>query len=224
MRGHRRTKDETPRTILRRHGPVGLALCAAVVLIAVAYTWMQSPVYTSQGTGIVRVYPSPANAGEAVAADSFAKSRALSYAELADSISVAEVCAHNRGGSESPEALLSRITVQRPPDTVILQIAAKADSARAAQKLADDWLDALSQKVDETESGQPRGGTSVGARATFAKVGAAQLPLTPSSPNRLINLLSSLLLGGLLGAGYIYVRSQTIFNFSGNSSDSEEQK
>ena len=108
------------------------------------------------------------------------------------------------GLTASPAALIGRVSVSQPIDTVLIKISARAASPVEAQRLADAWVRALSAQVDRMEN--PSGGPEQALRVQ--PVEAAALPTRPVSPNVTRNIGLGVVVGLLLGLGYAVLRSQ----------------
>ena len=104
--------------------------------------------------------PAPARPGASPAlgsvTDIFARSRATTYVEIAESRGVAERAIDELGLDDSPAALVGRVDVSQPVDTALLRISARADSPQEAQQLADAWANAVAAEVAATEDPDDR--------------------------------------------------------------------
>jgi capsular exopolysaccharide synthesis family protein len=173
------------------------------VALAAAVSMTQPKVYQADAAGFVSTGTST-NAGEASVGDSLAKSRATSYVDLATSRATAQDVIDELGLKVAPASLIGSITVTQPPDTVLIRVSARASTPREAQQLADAWVRALKQQVDQVEN--PTGTVTQALRVV--PIESASLPARPVSPNTKRNLGIGLLAGMLLGLGYAMVRSQ----------------
>lgn len=187
--------------ILRNHW---IAVTAFVVVCAVAaFGWssLQPKVYAASSSGFV-TSGGGGDPGLDNLNDILSKSRAASYVVLARDRATASLVIDDLGLDTTPEALVGRIEATQTPETVIISIAARANTPEDAQELADAWVSALAERVDAVEaskSGQQ------GMRIEVSE--SAQLPTSPISPNVERNVLLGAVLGGLLGLGYAVVRS-----------------
>lgn len=168
------------------------ALSILLVCIGVAALWTltQPRVWTSVATGVVQT-TGGGDAGLALAAENLAKSKAKTYVELAKSQAVAESAAEAIGSS-SPGGLLAATTPYLADDSSLIQISASASTPEAARVLADAWIAAMSQRVEELEVPE---GTIRTQATSFVPLAAATTPTAPSSPN----ILSALVVGGVIG-------------------------
>lgn len=161
------------------------------------YGSFQPKVYTANSSGFIVSTAALNNVGDtsiavASATDAYAKSRAQSFADLGQSRVVAEQVIADLGLSTSPEALVSRIQVSVPPNTVTMQVKASAGSPEDASKLANAWMQAMAEQIRVLEAG---GDGTGAATVELTPVETANIPSSPTSPN--LMLFASV--GGLLG-------------------------
>ncbi|WP_323793610.1 polysaccharide biosynthesis tyrosine autokinase [Nocardioides sp.] len=188
---------------IRNHW-VGVALIVVFTVSAAGlYTLTQPKVYAADAGGFVTAGQA-ADSGLAQLNDSLAKSRAASYVDIAKSRAVADLAIEELGLSTTASALIGNIEVDQPLNTVLIKIKARSSSPIEAQRLADAWVRALSQRVAELEDPTDSGTLGVlGIEPTEA----AALPSTPVSPLPARNLALGLVLGLLLAIGYATLRS-----------------
>ena len=189
--------------ILRNHW---LAVTAFVLLCAMAaFGWSsaQPKFYAASSSGFV-TSGSGGDAGLDNLNDVLSKSRAASYVVLAKDRATASLVIDDLGLDASPESLVGQIEAAQTPDTVIIQITARASTPEDAQGLADAWVGALAERVSEVESGNS-GTSNQGMRIEVSE--SAQLPTSPVSPQVERNVLLGAVLGALLGLGYAVARS-----------------
>ncbi|MFD6700640.1 MULTISPECIES: polysaccharide biosynthesis tyrosine autokinase [unclassified Microbacterium] len=212
--------------VVRRHWVAILLSTALGVAIAFGVSLLVPKVYTADASGFV-VSQSSGSTGIASLADTYAKSRAKSYIEIAKNRSVAQAVIDQLGLTTSAQALVNRISASVPLDTVTLRITAQAPTPQQAQDLANAWIRALAVEVQRLESGQVLaqagaaatgdsgsgtsgvGDGSTGNAAVVALVpgDTAVLPGSPSSPNTRLNLLLGALIGLALGIAWALVRN-----------------
>lgn len=189
--------------IFRTHWLGSVILVMLAVAAAAAFNVQQPKVYSANASGFVSAGAS-SDASLASVGDSLAKSRVISYVDLAKSRSVAKGVAKSMNLSIDPASLIGRISVEQPPDTVLLRITARESSPIGAQRLADAWVSALADEVQSVESPKGSGVSTL----SLVPVESAELPSVPSSPNVPLNLALGLAVGLLLGAAYALIRSQ----------------
>ncbi len=194
--------------IFRRHWLGVVALTIVGVLVGGGVSLLMPRVYQADASGFVTAQ-SDGNAGMASVVDSYSKSRAKSYVELAKDRKVAERVIADLGLDASPQALVTRISATVPADTVTLRVTASAPTAQGAQDLANAWIVALSDEIAELEGGALEGTDPGNSRGVVALVPreTAVLPSSPSSPNVRLNLALGLLVGLALGIAYAIVRN-----------------
>lgn len=210
--------------VVRRHWVAILLSTALGVAVAFGVSLLMPKVYTADASGFV-VSQSSGSTGIASLGDTYAKSRAKSYIEIAKNRTVAQAVIGQLGLKTSPQALVNRISASVPLDTVTLRITAQAATPQEAQDLANAWIRALAVEVQKLESGQvlTQAGTAVSEDATSSDTGdgsaanaavvalvpgdTAVLPSSPSSPNTRLNLLLGALIGLALGIAWALVRN-----------------
>jgi capsular exopolysaccharide synthesis family protein len=175
---------------------LGVAVAAAVSLV-------QPRIYQADASGFVSA-GTTSSAGEASVGDSLAKSRAASYVDLAKSRATAQTVISDLGLTAAPASLIGAVSVSQPLDTVLIKVSARASTPRAAQQLADAWVQALKQQVDQVEN--PSGSSTQALR--IVPIESAALPSSPVSPNTTRNIGLGFVGGLLLGTAYAVVRSQ----------------
>lgn len=182
---------------IRRHWKGFAAFVLGGILVAAAITLLMPREYTASASGMVQ---SDANStiSNASISDFLAKSRAKSYVDVAQSRAVAERVIESLDLPDSPSALVTRVDVTQPTDTVLLRVTATATSPVEASRLADAWIHALADQVKAIENPT---GTKEGA-LTIVPLEAAALPSTPSAPRPDINLILGANIGFLLGLGF----------------------
>ncbi|WP_270886337.1 polysaccharide biosynthesis tyrosine autokinase [Pedococcus sp. 5OH_020] len=189
--------------VVRSYWRAVVAMVLLTVAASAGLSIMQPKVYQADASGFVSA-GSSSNPGEASVGDALAKSRAASYVDLAKSRATASAVIDELGLTMAPASLIGSVSVSQPPDTVLIKISARAGSPRAAQRLADAWVQALERQVAQVEN---PGGTA-GQALRVVPIESAALPSAPVSPNLVRNLGLGLVAGLLLGTAYAVVRSQ----------------
>ncbi len=182
----------------------------------------QPQVYQASSMAVVTAGSSDQSLGVALTADSLAKSKAASYATIAKSRSVAEEAKKilskknvSSFDSKSADDLVGMVAVQTPENTAQLTIDATSSDPTSARELADAWLAALQAKVTELETPSPSAAkkptdqTYVGTSfIRLTSLESAQLPSSPTSPNRRLWAGVGVLAGLVLAGIYTLVRHQ----------------
>ncbi len=189
--------------ILRAHWVGVLLIVVATTALAAAYTYNQPAVYAANASGFVSTGDSD-NPALGSVNDALAKSRAVSYVDIAQSRSTAQAVIDDLGLDATPAGLVGSISVEQPPETVLLKVTARAGSPEEAQALADAWVRALADQVAEIEDPQDRQRDGV---LRVLPVESAALPGAPVSPNPPRNLLIGAGVGLLLGLAYALLRN-----------------
>jgi capsular exopolysaccharide synthesis family protein len=142
------------------------------------------------------------SAGSTLLKDELARAKIKSYTDIGSWRAVAETVIDDLGLDVKPEHLVSQVSVSSPIDTVIIHVAARASTPEAARDLAESWIRAMAQQIDELEGD----GSPGSAAAPLVPGDSARLPTSPSSPNKRLALAIGLLAGLALGIGYALVR------------------
>ena len=181
---------------LRRNW-IAIILMTAVGLGA-AYGWVkiQTPVYEASVSGLVKSRTTPTDPEQQLAqsGDTYGRAKVPTYLVMAGWRNVGVNAAATLHLSDSPEALVKRITVTNPENTNIINVAATASSPKAAQELADAWMQGLISVIDDTDGIDRKPGTSPVMIYVAQTAALPEAPIFPSVP-------TALLVGGLLGLG-----------------------
>lgn len=181
---------------LRIHLKGVLLIVAVGVAATIFYTNQQPRVYAANADGFVSTVTASDGALASVN-DALAKSRAASYVTLATGRATAQRAADDLGLTTDPAGLIGSISVEQPADTVIIRITARSSTPETARALADAWVRALAEQVEEVES--PGSSKSP---ITIVPVEAAALPTAPISPNVRTNLVVGTALSLMLALVY----------------------
>ncbi|HET8604264.1 MAG TPA: polysaccharide biosynthesis tyrosine autokinase [Marmoricola sp.] len=182
-----------------------MLIVLAALLGATAFNLTQPKVYAANSTGFVTTIGSNDNPALGSVNDTLAKSRATSYVVIAEGRATAAEVIRTEHLDTTPQALIGRIDVVQPTDTVLLNITARASTPQGAKSLANAWVHALADQVQRIED--PQGKRKPGT-LEVVPIEAAALPTAPVSPQITRNLLLGLVLGLLLGFAYAVLRSR----------------
>jgi capsular exopolysaccharide synthesis family protein len=166
--------------IVRAHWLAMVAITCAGAVLGLGWALIQPKEYTADASGIVSAGVS-SDLGTAMAGENYAKSRVVSYLDLAESRAVAESVVQELGLTESPESLIGQVTVTNPADTATIRVSARADTPENARDLAEAWVGAIGSQVTEVENANATDGQQ--SIVTFQSLDSAKLPASPSSPN-----------------------------------------
>jgi polysaccharide biosynthesis transport protein len=187
--------------VLRRRWRLVVAVALAVVALAGAATWLMTPQYTARSELYVSTV-SGENATDLFQGSTFTQRQVATYANVATTPYVLSPVIDDLGLESTPAELASRITVQNPPNTVLLEIAVTdPDPQRAldvAAAVSDRVVIALAELDEVSDSGQSP------VKATV--VSPAVVGTSPVSPQPVRNLALGAVLGLLLGLGLALVR------------------
>lgn len=184
----------------------GILSCFMIcILLAFVWTLAQPRIYSASSSALVLATES-ADVSAALAGDNLAKSKAVSYKSIAGTRPVADRVANELKLSVNPDLLLENIEVSVPTNTAEIRVTAFAEGAQSARVLADTWIAALVEQVNELES------AAIGPENTstvkIQPLGQAILPTVPVSPNVPLILVLGGVFGLALGVGYAMVRSR----------------
>lgn len=187
--------------VLRVHWLWVLAAVVCCTAIAAGWTWLQPRVYTAEASGYVAAAAED-NIGSSMVGNQLAQSKVRSYVEVGSWRTVAEYAIGALQLDATPEAVVGRVNVTNPTDTVVLRVSAKGSSPEEARDLAEAWIRGMIAEIEKIE--QATGGVAPAVRLVPGD--SARLPGAPSSPNVRVNLALGVLLGLMIGMGYALVR------------------
>lgn len=187
--------------ILRAYWKAIVALTVAGGLVGLAWSAVQPRVYTADASGYVAAVASDGSTGAALAGDQLALSKVKSFIDMGYWRSVAETAKTDLGLTDSPEALVQRVKVSNPVDTVNVRVDATGPTPESARDLAEAWLRGMTTEVDQLQSG---GGGQSAVRLIAGD--SARLPTAPSSPNVKLDISIGALIGAVAGVVFALVR------------------
>ncbi len=172
------------------------------ILLAAVVSYATAPSYTATATDFVAIgAPEGAN-GTLSSGSQFALQRVKSYPQVAVSPDVLRPVIDKLGLDTTLDQLAERVSVDNPADTVLLDVSAKAPTAKDAAELANAVAAQLGVVIQQLE-------TPIGTKLPPIKVSLlnpATPPPTPSEPRTKVNLLVGLLAGLGLGLVWALVR------------------
>lgn len=181
------------------------AIFAICILLAFLVTLIQPKIYESSSSGLV-IASGSENVGSALAADSLAKSKALSFMSLAETRTVAELVRNELALQIDPDELLLRISAVVPTNTSEIRVTAAATDPEEARTLADAWVSGLAKQIKNLE---PSTGNAEAVSAVVLQpLGKAGLPTAPVSPNTKLMLVIGAVLGLIFGMAYALIRAR----------------
>ncbi|QIK75347.1 polysaccharide biosynthesis tyrosine autokinase [Nocardioides piscis] len=188
---------------LRTHWRGALACVLTALVAATIFNLTQPKVYAADSSGFVAAGTGDQTASMASVSDSVAKSRAQSYIDIAKSRATAQSVIDELSLDADPSALIQQIEVFQPPETVLIRVTARASTPKSAQGLADAWVRALADQVDEIENPSGRSKEAL----HIVPYESAALPGAPAEPNMVRNVGLALILGLLAAVGFAVMRS-----------------
>ena len=194
------------RVLWRRRITV-LATLLVALLVGVTATALATPLYTAR-TQLFVAIGGAGNTGDLVQGDSFARARLQSYAQLVTSRRVLQPVIDELGLQTDSYSLASRMTVNAPLDTVLIDIAVADPNPRLATNIANAVAQSMVTVAPGFDVlGQGNGSDAV-PRVDISVVDDAQVPTYPSSPNSSSNQRVALLLGLVLAVALAFVRER----------------
>ncbi|RLK48009.1 polysaccharide biosynthesis tyrosine autokinase [Microbacterium telephonicum] len=188
--------------ILRAHWVGILLLTILGAAVGYGYSALQPKVYTASASGIVQATGGGTDTGSALVGNQLAQSKVSSYVDIGGWRSVAESAIDYLDLDTTPEALVTRVTVSNPLNTVIINVSADGASPEEARDLAEAWVRGMVEQINMLENGTPGQAGAV----TLVAGESASLPTEPSSPNTRLNIALGTLIGLALGIGYAVIR------------------
>ncbi len=134
--------------VVRRRWKLIVAVAMACVVLAVLYSLVASDTYAASAKVQIPASANPGNGGQNQTAADVATEVAVMKSQA-----VANRVALTLNTKQSPDELLSRVTVQSPPDARVLIVQYSSASARDAQKGAQAFADAyLAEKKSKVDA------------------------------------------------------------------------
>lgn len=121
--------------------------------LGLAFSITQEPRYESVTTALVHATTDQDSATDRLAAEELAKSRAVTYESLGNSVVVADAVRQELDLDISANDLLDSVRVVASPDTTGIEITTTADTPEEAAALAEAWRDALAESGGDPQPG-----------------------------------------------------------------------
>lgn len=182
--------------VLQRRWRVWLAALLLGLLCGIGVTASAETLYTATATSFVTV-AEPADStdrGEIFQGSQFAVQRVKSYVPLATSPDVLGPVIEDLDLDLTERQLAKRVSVTSAPETVLLNVSVADPDPALAVEIADAIALRLGVVVEELETTREDGRSSV--KVSLAR--PAEVPLSPSSPRMLLNLV----LGAAVGLAF----------------------
>ncbi len=161
----------------------------AGIIIALVFCFAIPATYTATATSFLTVRSS---AGTLTDGTQFALASITSYPALATSSDVLEPTIRQLGLHESEQALADSVTATNPSTTVLVQVSANAPTAKQAALIANT----VSTNLASTVSSLENTGSKNRYKVTLELRDRAQVPTSPSAPQKVI-ILGLGVFGGL---------------------------
>lgn len=189
-----------------------VVVIAAVIggLLGWGFSALQPRIYSSDATGVV-VAGTNESTALASSADYVAKSKATQYQSLASSRNVAKKALEITGYDLTEDQALRMVSASVPLDTAQVKVTVRSTDPKAAQELADAWIEALTENVAQVENAgnvQAESNDSSDGLTTQSVIGfvsfvPANTPAAPISPNVKLLILLGTALGIFASLAYI---------------------
>lgn len=188
--------------IFRAHWLGMVLIIVGAIVLAFGWTLTQPKVYTADASAIVQANNKTDDPGMANLGNSVAQQKVKTYVELGSSRKVAQSVIDELALKQSPESLVSKVSISNPVDTTSLRVSASASTPEQARDIAEAWVRGMATEVNiiETDSADQTG-------AVYLRpIDSARLPSSPSSPNVKLVLAIGGLVGLALAIGYGLLR------------------
>ncbi|GHH76494.1 polysaccharide biosynthesis tyrosine autokinase [Promicromonospora soli] len=187
--------------IARKRWAFIVAPALACLLVVLAYSYSQPPLYTAQSLVFVS-FSSAQTTTELNAGATYVQRQVVSYTNLVGAERVLDPVVEELGLDTGTTALRKRVTAESPADTVLIQISATDEEPVLAAKISDAVAQNLAKEVAELET--PVGEETSPVRLEVVR--NAVVPTAPSAPNIRLNVAIALITGLMLGAGLAALR------------------
>lgn len=173
-----------------------------VTVIGVLYTFVVvEPKYTAETAVTVQVDPSSAEISEQ-SAISIANALMATYREfiITKLILNSVIADIPELGNMSANQLVSMINITSQTGVYIIHIEVEHESPAIAMAIANQIVENSIQIANDPENG------FLFLQNKLKMIYPADLPVAPSSPNKLLNVVISVLIGGILALGIVFLK------------------
>lgn len=182
--------------VIRRRWLTIVAATLIGLVLAAAYTFLQTPLYQAKSQLYVSVQAG-ASAVDVSQSNAFAEKRVTSYVTLATSARVLEAVAQELDLNGGARALVDKVSASTPAQTVLIDISATDPDPQQAVNIANSSAKQLITAVNAVED------VSVVRLSVFEEATATT---SPSSPRVPVNLVLGMVFGLLVGTGSAFLR------------------
>jgi capsular exopolysaccharide synthesis family protein len=180
-----------------------IAICTLLAIgAAAAVTWQTTPKYQASTQLFVAARDTSSNVGNLAAGGQFTQARVQSYANIVNSPQVADAVATQLHAGLTGRQIAKEITATAPLNTVLVNVSVNDTSPQRAQAIANAVSDQFATFAANLET--TPGSASSPVKVTVVK--RAELPLSPVSPRKKLNLILGLLVGLAIGVGGAVLR------------------
>ncbi|GAA4422102.1 hypothetical protein GCM10023169_16020 [Georgenia halophila] len=182
--------------LLQRRWRIWVSAVLIGVLVALTLNLLAEKQYTAMATSFVTVAEvDPAGSGEIFQGSQFAVQRMASYSALSSSPAVLDSVIEELDLDVSTRGLRQMIDVTSPAGSVLLEVSVQDTDPQRSALIANEVSHQLGAMIEELET--PRGLAASTVKVTMTK--PADVPVTPSSPRAVLNLLLGVVAGGSIG-------------------------
>lgn len=174
-----------------------------VVLGAIGVTLLTTPLYQAS-TRLFVSTTSGASINELYQGNLFSQQRVLSYTELLQGETLALRTIDKLGLGMNPDQLKERVKATAKPDTVLIEVSVRDESAVRARDIANTLSDEFVAMARDLEA--PENGSVPDARVVVEQ--RASIPGSPVTPQPVRNIALGLALGLLAGVSLALVRDR----------------
>jgi polysaccharide biosynthesis transport protein len=181
-----------------------LILLAVVVALAgaAAITWRMTPIYEASTQLFVAARDNGGNAASLAQGGQFTQQRVQSYADIVNSPQITEAVAADLDSGLTAKEIASEVSASAPLNTVLVNINVKDTKPARAQTIANAVSDQFATYAATIET--TPGANNSPVRVTVVK--RADLPTSPTSPRKSLNLALGFLIGLAVGLGGAVLR------------------
>jgi len=169
---------------------------------ALAIDAVRKPLYSAETELFVSTSEVAPDLSQAYQGGLFAQQRVQSYAKIVDSPELIKLIIRRLHLRDSIRDLQDEISATVPVDTVLIDVTVKDRSPARAKSIATAVAQLFPSFIDSLEKPQVRSSSPVKISITSS----AELPTSPVSPKRLIDLAIALLLGLVIGLAVAFLR------------------
>jgi capsular exopolysaccharide synthesis family protein len=175
-----------------------IALCLIVGIgAAAAISWAATPQYQASTQLFVSAKDATSDLNGLAQGGQFTQQRVQSYADIVNSPEVTNAVASTLHNGLTAKEIADEISASAPLNTVLINVAVTDTGPKRAQAIANAVSDEFALFVTTLET--PSGSNTSPVKVSVVK--RADLPTTPVSPNKPLNLALGLVIGLALGVG-----------------------